>query len=856
MKRNKIRILTIATLSSLVLLTAVAGLTLQYLFNGKVKELFVRELNKQLATEVKVDDIKLSLFRDFPFASVRFTGVQMKEATGGKTSGNLLKAGLIAMKFNIPDLLRNKFSVHYVSIADAEFRLHYFSDGTDNYHILKSSNAAESSQFQLDIRRISFSNARFIYLDDAAQQSADLTAETLLLKGRFRNESFRMNLSGKVQIEEFKVNKMVFIDKRAVKLNADVDIETSKGLYTVSNGQLILDKLQLSTNGWMIHRNDRQEMNLTISASNTPVNKIISLIPDKYNAQLSNYNFDGTGAITLLIKGLFGGGHTPAVTANITLNDGNIIHRKTNVGLQELKLSVRYVSLQDSRGMNLNISNFNAKLKNGAITGSIIMDGLESPAIKASFSGEFDLAGIRDFLHSDTITRLSGMMNITGSFSGKIADIQHPSSSDFRNSTFTGICNLSNVDVGLKGYNQPVTGLSGTFHFDNNDLVINALNGKFGESDYSIRGSVGNLLAKLFVKGEKLIIDGSLVSEKINWDEISTSSEGTSDYSFGIPGDIEIGNLKLDIRNFRFRKFDARNLTAMLAVHNRILTADNILLQSMQGTVSGKATINASNPSHSILTCDARVNKVNINKLFTEFGNFGNTDLVAENLDGRVTGKVLFSGLMYPNLDMDLESIKSHAELMVEDGRLVNYEPMMDLSTFLRVEDLKDIRFETLTNEIDIANQVIYIPVMEIKTSALNLTLMGTHTFDNEINYHFSIALADILASKFRKRNPGYSKQEEFGPLAEDNRGRTMVYVSMTGTVDKPVFGYDKKAVRQKLGSEMQNQQSELKQVFSKEFRRTAGDSLSQRKSKKDKETQKKQEEGKFVIEWDDDDRK
>jgi len=54
----------------------------------------------------------------------------------------------------------------------------------------------------------------------------------------------------------------------------------------------------------------------------------------------------------------------------------------------------------------------------------------------------------------------------------------------------------------------------------------------------------------------------------------------------------------------------------------------------------------------------------------------------------------------------------------------------------------------------------------------------------------------------------------------------------------------------------MQNQQSELKQVFNREFRRTAGDSLSQRKSEKDKEIQKKQEEGKFVIEWEDDDRK
>lgn len=856
MKSRKVIIVSVVVISSLIVLTAAAGLTLQYLFNGKVRDLFVRELNKQLAAEVNVADVRLSIFQDFPFASVRFTGVKVAGVSKMKSKEKLLSADLISLKFNIPDLFRNRFSVRYLSMSGADANIHFFADGSDNFHILKPSGGGESEQFNLNIKRIELIDTRFNYTDETSQQAVRLTISRLILKGSFRNESFKMTAAGKMLVDKFSSAGIVYIKNREISLKTGIDVDTRKRYYSIHDGEIQLETLRLKAGGWVIDRDGRREIDIAIASSNTSADKVISLLPDNYRDHLADYVISGTGDVRLKIKGHFGTGHAPAIAAQLVLTNGEVIHKKTRVGLENLSFSGSYLVGANGKGVNLNVSNLKAVLRNGTIAGNISMSGLQSPFIKASISGTFDLSDVKEFLNNDTITQLSGKASVSGIFTGQMADIGKPTASDFRKSTFTGTCNLNSVTLGLKGYNIPVTGLSGTLAFNNNDLLISALSGNFGQTDFLVKGVVGNLLARLFVKGEKLVINGSLVSEKLNWDEISSISEGSGEYYFGIPGDIEIGKLKLDIRSFHFRKFEATNLSADLALHNRILSVSDILLQSMQGTVTGKATINASNPSHSLLTCNADINRVNINKLFVEFGNFGNTDLVAENLDGRVTGNVLFSGLMYPNLDMDLESIKSHAELIVEDGRLVNYEPMEALSKFLRVEDLKDIRFETLTNQIDIANQIIYIPVMEIKSSALNLTLMGTHTFDNEINYHFSIALADLLASKFRKKNPGYAKQDEFGPVTEDNRGRTMVFVSMTGTVDEPVFNYDKKAVREKISTEMQSQRSELKQVLNKEFQWLGGDTLTKAKKLRDKEILKKQEEGKFVIEWEDDERK
>jgi len=390
--------------------------------------------------------------------------------------------------------------------------------------------------------------------------------------------------------------------------------------------------------------------------------------------------------------------------------------------------------------------------------------------------------------------------------------------------------------------------------FNGEDLILQKLSFQAGRSDFNLRGSLGKLLSWIFIKNENLSITGTLSSQRFDWDELSEAQQGTSDeYQFSLPADISINNLQIRNTHFTFGKFTGNNITGIVQLRDKVLSAGNIAMLTCQGKVTGQFSVNAKAEKYSLLQAKARLEKVNVKMLFTQFGNFGQNDLKDENLEGLVTSDVVFAGTMLSNLHIDLNSIKTHADIRIDNGRLVNYSPMQSLSSYLKMEDLSDIRFATLSNQIDIANQVIYIPAMEIKSSALDLQLMGTHTFDNEIEYHFTIALADLMASKFKKRNKGYDNQAEFGQVEDDGRGKTKIYVSLTGTVDDPVVKYDKKAMREKIADDMKAQKAELKQILRKEFNWIQGDTLKKVQQTKEKDILKKQEEGKFVIEWDDD---
>ena len=264
----------------------------------------------------------------------------------------------------------------------------------------------------------------------------------------------------------------------------------------------------------------------------------------------------------------------------------------------------------------------------------------------------------------------------------------------------------------------------------------------------------------------------------------------------------------------------------------------------MKGHVKAEGSIDGLVASRGKIRCRAHFEKVDITQMFQSFDNFGNTSITEKNLEGTLSTDLDFAARWVPGPDIEASSVVLTADVIVEDGRLKDYSPMLSLSKYLRVEDLSDIRFSTLTNRIEIVSKTVYIPRMEIKSNALDLQIYGKHTFDNRIDYHFRILLSQLLWRKARKNNPNLKSEDAFGPIQDDGLGRTTLYLLLTGTVDNPVFKYDTKGVREKIATDFKKERQNLKTILREEFAPARKDSLRV-KTKKDAT--------KFEVEWDDD---
>ncbi len=853
MRYKTLRVISIWTVSIAAFIVLLLFLAQRFL-EPEVKRLFITEINKSLAAEVQIDDVQLSLIKDFPFASVRFNGVRMKEVIAIPSKNYLLTAGTISLRFNIWDLLQKKYRVKIIRLTDVEIGPHVYADGSDNYHFWKKTSGTGSENFNFELHRIIIHNLHVRYINDASFAFFDFHVPDFVAKGNFGSNKYALDLAGNILLHEFKSKGTSYISEREIKLWLTLDADNTTGLYSISKGTVETGKLKLTAVGSFIYNEKQKQIDLDVAATGSTLEEMISLVPARFTRSFDGYKFRGKGNITSKISGLFGGNQTPAIHVRLDLNNGNITERKSGMSLQNVSALAVYSVKQDRKNETLTISNLKAKLGDGSLSGSLMMQGFTSPAIQCKIIASLNLDELQQFLKYQHFTSMSGWLKLNAAFDGRIADINHPATSDFLYSNFTGNGSIQQANLGLKEYNLPVKNIQSSFEFNGNGLNLEQLSFQAGRSDFSLRGSLGNLLSWIFVPNQILSVTGSLTSQRFDWDELSGAQQGsTGEYQFRLPGDISISNLQIRSNNFTFGKFSATGITGVAQMREKVLSVSNIAMLTCQGKVTGQFNINAKAGKYSLLQARAHLEKVNVKMLFTQFGNFGQDDLKDENLEGLLTSDVVFAGTMLSNLDIDLNSIKTHADITIENGRLVNYSPMQSLSSYLKVEDLADIRFATLQNQIDIANGVIYIPAMQIKSSALDLQLMGTHTFNNELDYHFTIALADLVASKFKKRNKGYDNQAEFGQVEDDGRGKTKIYVSLTGTVENPIVKYDKKAMREKIADDMKAQKAELKQILKQEFNWKQGDTIKKAQQTKEKEIQKKQEEGKFVIEWDDD---
>ena len=138
---------------------------------------------------------------------------------------------------------------------------------------------------------------------------------------------------------------------------------------------------------------------------------------------------------------------------------------------------------------------------------------------------------------------------------------------------------------------------------------------------------------------------------------------------------------------------------------------------------------------------------------------------------------------------MSLPVSIAQADVEIINGELLKFEPMLSLSKFISVDELKNIKFKTLRNTITISDQKIRIPEMLISSSAFEITLSGIHSFDYNFDYRLRVALSDVLFNKAKRKK----KEIEDYLVMEDNVDETIIPISIIGNPDNFKVNFDSK---------------------------------------------------------------
>jgi hypothetical protein len=330
----------------------------------------------------------------------------------------------------------------------------------------------------------------------------------------------------------------------------------------------------------------------------------------------------------------------------------------------------------------------------------------------------------------------------------------------------------------------------GNFHVEDNQLTITNFKGKIGNTSFvsNINYFLGNDIEQ---KKKKNYLQ--LNAPHIDFDQLfaynSNSSTQTSDHDsvFSI-FDVPFPEMKYDVKigKMNYHKYLIENINAqMSSTPDHMLYIDTLQMDIAGGHLDINGYFSGKNRDSIYFMPNIKMKKVDLDKLMLKFDNFGQDNIVSDNLHGKINGTLSGKIHMHADLIPMLDDSKINIDFLVEGGALEKFAPMQALSGFFEDKKLEKVLFDSLQNNIRLENGIMVIPEMVINSNLGFIVVSGKQDLDMNMEYFIKVPLKLISASAskklFGKRKESDSEQlYDFDP----KKNYRFVNVVVTGNSD------------------------------------------------------------------------
>jgi len=824
-------LLKITFIVSLLLLGGITFYT--YAYGDEIKAYLLKEINKQLLVQTDVEDVEISLLQNFPNLSLILKDVNMKSED--KT---IITAEDMRVKFSLADLIDKNFILHSVSISNGALNLLEDKNGRYFPKIWEEKKDKEQTSdfsFELNLQKVGLKNIGLQIKDQKESTAFDLTVKYAWAKGNFGSDLYELAWNSEIEKFSYSKNGKSIIKDQDLKLEAICQIRNESQSILLNQVDLVWENIPISAKG-KINYKENVVVELDFDKGKAPLSEYSNLMPEKTRQRLDSLNAKANLALKGRLEGELSPIFRPSLLINFEINKASLSSPSNYWQANELRLQGKYENANISKEniAFISVDTVEGKLNQLDFHGNAYWS--QSPSSNLNFEGVIngELVKLNEFM-ADSSQFNGGDFELNLDLKLPMDLLGKSNSKAWKkgeNSLYLKISEGS-LDVNSK---YQIRHLNTEAALGKNDLYAEHLSFDVNEISANFKGQFLNLVSFIEDSNAVLFVDGNLNSKSIKIEELinltASDNEGSNNLQFYF-------NCKVD--EMTYKDLVMEEVSCNLRMKDDLLLFSNYSFLTLGGDISGDLSLQL-RKDRTILQTESEFNNIDVNGMFKAFYDFDQDMIKGENIYG------IASGLMNMELSYDekgeimSETLILNGFIDIQEGRLVKYKPIYELSKYIKLDELKEIRFSRLQNQVRIENRTIHIPRFNINSSAINLQMEGTHSFDNEVDYRFSLLLDQILGKKAKK-----SKESEFGYIEDDGLGKTQLFLKMTGNIDDPKVAYDNQQLKAHLKNEVQEEKRELKAIFKEEF------GLFKKDTTLKSPTESKSQSAPFQIEWDED---
>lgn len=797
--------------------------TLAYVYEDEVKAKLVEELNAHLKAPLYQDGIELTFIKRFPQASLRFSHVLIKEVrTDSLPPDTLLAANDLYFEFGLFSLLTGDYTVHDLHGKDVKLYAGLDRHGVANWDIWKTDSTATGST-AIALKRVTFDGIGTRYRDARSGLCVRTRSDKLSVRARFRPEGSALNIAGDVGLREWRDAEGVQLHDR----KADVDLALAfggpDGAFRITKGEVRAGNTPLNVTMALENGAKGRTLDLRANGFGVALADLVGLLPDGLNDRLKHYGLKGEVDVAAHYGGPLDG-DGPAFSMGLKVRDGKLKETRSGTVFTDVRGDLALELTPKGTPRKLVVKGLSARASSGTIGGDLELNGLANAKLKADVHGDLALADLMRFARVDTLEQVEGRLKANAHVSGKLRAVDDIRPADLRALTISGTAELHDASLKLKGVRHRITGLNAALALKGNDAQVNGLRCTLQGNAIELTGTLRNLMPYLLFPDQHLTIAAEGRSPKLDLASLlSPANAGNgshaSDYVFKLPAFIDL-DLKAQVGELVMEQFTAQAITGTVRLQDQVLSMAPLSFRTAGGTVAGDLRLDGRPAGGYPLAINATVDGINVQDLFAEFQDFGQTFLTHQQIKGRSHAQLTLTAAVRPDLGLDQDRLHCVADVTVENGELNEHPSLLEVADYLQANKLvapfvdtdelraklKHVSFARLDNRIEIKDRSVFLPQMLVKSSVMDIEVSGTHGFDGAVDDHLNFRLGDL----FRTADSGH---DEFGPIIDDGTG-LRVFLHMYGTTSDLQFGNDGAMAAAKRKEKLKQETAQLGNII------------------------------------------
>jgi len=835
-----------------LLLTAsvsVALFTLSIILRDQVGDIILNSVNKNIPTKIHVGTFRLSLLKKFPIASLELKNVTLLSSSGFKkqefwdiNTDTLLYAGNLSVDFKITDIIKGVYNIERIGIKNGKVTLLTDSAGQTNYRLSYSADESEKTEMTINLDRIIVSDMTVSYNNLATGLKLDGDLSNGRLSSRITGNDLTFNADADLLINTIQQDN--FTINNPFSAGIELKLEDTESGILFRKGSLSVEGFRFSISGSI---SKDKLLDLDFAGEDIDLSGIRKYVPEKYLDKLKEYDLSGILQLNSRLTGTLSSTTNPHLELSYKLSEGEVVYSATGMIISNISFLGYYSngSRNSLETSSVSVRNINAKIGSADFSGQLNIRNLKTPVSELEFDGRIIPGELKQFFRLNNISAASGYCDLKFRLNTNYWPKDSVILDDIVRLKPEGSINFKSLTIGLKEQIQVFNNVNGEVILSNT-LTTDNLTFNYRGQNIGIRGEFANLTEWLagydvVLKADADIIFDRLIPENLTG-KTKTDKGNTTTKAFHMPGDLLL-DINLEVDSLKYDKLPSSDIAVNLIYKQGLLLFNSLNMKTLSGSISGNGFISQSINKSLIAKGSFEFTDININNTFTTFRNFGQDFLKADNLAGSLTGSLSLLLPLDSLLKPQIRSLIAEGKYIIYDGALISFEPVRALSSFVELSELENIRFEKLENDFFIRNNSLYIPQMEVRSSAADLTVNGKHGFDNSFDYHVKVRLSEILSKK-RKKSKNYVT--EFGAVEDDGLGRTSLLLKIENQGKEIKVGYDIKAAGDKVKTSIKAERQSLKTILNQEYGLYKPDTVSQLKPAEKKP--------RFRISWDESD--